>query len=589
MAPEPGRDCRGQRLESWKEIAAYLRRDVRTVQRWEHSEGLPVRRLQHSRSGSLYAYAEELDEWRSRRQAGPAIGTAPSPAIAPRLSPLPRLAAAAALGLIALVWWTWPAAHQGVPAAAPIRSLAVLPLVDFSAGLDQQYFADGMTEAVIARLSTLPALFVISRTSVMEYRGRVVSIPEIAKTLNVEGIIEGSVTRSGDRVRITAKLIRGATGVALWSETFDRELHDVLALQSDIAQAVARHVQATLSHEARARLSVRQPVAPDVFENYLKGRFLLHKDTRATSEEAIGLFEAVIAKDPDFAPAYAALAQTYNSLGTYFLGGRPPSETRAKALATARRAIELDPDLPDAYTQRAYVDQREWRWAEAEAGYRRALRLNPNDALAFNALADLLACVGRFDEAVAVARRARETDPLSRPGGLVLAMVLDFARRHDEAIDELRNLLAQDPDDPRALWYLGNALIGSSRFDEAVDVLERSVALAGNPGPMGSLAHAYARAGRRADAQRIVDELTRRAQQTYVPPAAFVVAYAGMGNADAAFLALERAFAERSNLVRSLKVLPVLDPLRGDSRFPPLLRRANLAEAASTSRSAAPE
>ena len=567
---------RGRRLDSWKEIAAYLGRDVRTVQRWEHSDELPVRRLQHAKLASVYAYTDELDEWRLGREPGEPIAetTPPKPWNVRRLWFVAGIAAAVALGAAVALW---PRRAVERPAGtAPIRTVAVLPIANFSGDPQQEYFADGMTDALIARLSTVPGLLVISRTSVMPFKQSQRRIPEIAKTLNVQGIVEGSVTRSEGRVRITVKLIRAATDTTLWADVFDRENHDVLGLQSDVAQAIARQVETSLSQDELARLAATRPVAPEAFENYLKGSFLLQKDSGPSSEEAIRLFEASIGLDPTFAPAYLGLARAYESLGTYFIGGRSPLETRPKSVAAAKEALRLDPDSSGGHTLVARADQREFRWAAAEAGYRRAIRLNPSDSGAHGQLADLLVCLGRFDEAIATARRSRDIDPLSLGGGLNFGMVLYFARRDDDAIRELRALRALYPDDPRLLWYLGNSLMAASHVGEAVELLERSVARERLPGPLGFLAIAYARAGRQQDAERVVAELTSRARKSYVPPAAFVAAYTAVGDIERAFAALERAYDERSNLVRSLKVLPILDPLRPDPRFADLLRRTGL-------------
>jgi TolB-like protein/Flp pilus assembly protein TadD len=578
MSHDSNHDPRGRRLESWKEVAAYLGRDVRTVQRWERQEKLPVHRLQHSKLGSLYAFAAELDAWRNARELGP------SRAVPRRTLGLPLgtrwtwiAATFVTAALLAGARWMWPGRPPDPPASAVrIRSIAVLPLANFSGDQQQEYFADGMTEALITRLSSIPGLRVISRTSVMRFKNTAGPTPEIAKALNVDGIVEGSVTRSGARIRVTATLIRGETDTNLWSGGFDREVHDVLALQSDVAQAIAQQVEASLSREQRTRLAASRTVAPEVYETYLKARFLVNKRTRATGKEAVRLFETALAMDPTFAPAYAGLAEAYHNLGTIMIGGLSPAETLPKALVAAQKASELDPDLSDGHAQLAYIAQREWRWAEAEVGFRRAIRLNPNDSAAHLELGDLLVCLGRFDEAVAMGRRGRDMDPLSFDRGADFGMILIFARRHDDAIRELHGILALEPENSRALWYLGIGLIQLSRLDEAIDVLERSLSRERHPGPLGTLAIAYARAGRRADARRVLDELTRRAQTTYVPPAAFVTTHIGLGDVDAAFRWLERAYAERSNMMRGLKVNPNLDPLRGDPRFADLLRRVGL-------------
>lgn len=576
-APDPTHHSASRRLDSWKEIAAYLGRDVRTVQRWERTDDLPVRRLRHAKLASVYAYTNELEAWRESREPA---GTPVDPVSAdPQKSRIPIWLAAlvpiVALFIVGL--WTW--SRSGVPQPADpstISTIAVLPIVNFSGDPEQEYFSDAMTDALITQLSTIPRLFVISRTSVMTFKNSRQPVRAIAKALNVDAVVEGSVTRSAGRVRVTAKLIRAATDTTLWAQTFDRDASDVLALQSDVAEAIARQVEASLSRDDLARLTATRTVAADVFEHYVKGMALVQNDSRSTVEEAVRHLEAAVAGDPTFAPAYVGLASAYNLLGTYSLGVRSPAETRPKAAAAATAALKLDPNLTGGYTELAYVEQREWRWSAAEAGYRRAIRLSPSDSRAHANLADLLSCQGRFDEAIALARRARDMDPLSVWRATTLGMVLYFARRYDEAAHELRAVTARHPEDATAHWYLGNVLMATSRFDEAIESLERSVAGQRNPGPLGFLASAYAKAGRFHDAERVVDELSRLAQRSYVPPAAFVVAYSGLGDRERAFAALEQAYEERSNLIRSLKVLPVLDPLRDDPRFTAMVRRVGL-------------
>lgn len=576
-APDPTHHSASRRLDSWKEIAAYLGRDVRTVQRWERTDDLPVRRLQHAKLASVYAYTNELEAWRESREPA---GTPVDPVSAdPQKSRIPIWLAALVpiVALFSVGLWTW--SRSGVPQPADpstISTIAVLPIVNFSGDPEQEYFSDAMTDALITQLSTIPRLFVISRTSVMTFKNSRQPVRAIAKALNVDAVVEGSVTRSAGRVRVTAKLIRAATDTTLWAQTFDRDASDVLALQSDVAEAIARQVEASLSRDDLARLTATRTVAADVFEHYVKGMALVQNDSRSTVEEAVRHLEAAVAGDPTFAPAYVGLASAYNLLGTYSLGVRSPAETRPKAAAAATAALKLDPNLTGGYTELAYVEQREWRWSAAEAGYRRAIRLSPGDSRAHANLADLLSCQGRFDEAIALARRARDMDPLSVWRATTLGMVLYFARRYDEAAHELRAATARHPEDATAHWYLGNVLMATSRFDEAIESLERSVAGQRNPGPLGFLASAYAKAGRFHDAERVVDELSRLAQRSYVPPAAFVVAYSGLGDRERAFAALEQAYEERSNLIRSLKVLPVLDPLRDDPRFTAMVRRVGL-------------
>jgi TolB-like protein/Flp pilus assembly protein TadD len=579
--PGTGADAQSRRLESWKEIAAYLGRDVTTVRRWEKREGLPVHRLHHNRLGSVYAYTSELDAWRDERApvAETDVPDARQVSEVARSGAQARKAAALAavvLALAAVLLWVVRGRTTIQPASASggIRSLAVLPLQNFSGNPEQDYLSDGMTEALIARLSSIHALRVISRTSAMQFKGTRKSVPEIGKELNVDAVIEGSVLRSGDKIRVTVQLIRADTDEHLWSGTYDRELQDVLALQSEVTQGIAGHIESAVTGARRGSPVAPRTVAPDVYEAFLKGRFALHKNNRAGLEEARLRFQAAVDADSTFAPAYAGLAATYSALGLVFYG-EPPSETRPKVIAAARKALELDPELAEARVLLANALQKDWHWAEAEIEYRRAIELSPNDAAAQAGLADWLLCQGRTDEALASARRAQELDPQAFDG-VQVGWILFQARRYDEAIRELHTALTIDPHDPMALWFLGFALIGAEHFDEAVATLEKAASLSErSPAVLGVLVRAYAHGGRRAEALRVLDELHRRRQKGYVPAGAFLQAYLGLGDTEEAFAWLERAADERSNIVQFLKVEPFFDLLRGDPRFAKFLRRAN--------------
>jgi TolB-like protein/DNA-binding winged helix-turn-helix (wHTH) protein len=315
--------------------------------------------------------------------------------------------------------------------ARPITSLAVLPLKNLSGDPTQEYFADGMTEAVIGRLSTIHGLRVISRTSAMQFRNTPLSAPEIAKKLGVDALVEGSVMRQGNRIRVHAQLIRASTDEHFWSEAYDRELGDVLTLQSEVAQSIARKVEVTVSGGERARLVAARPVSPDAYESYLKGLFA-KENSRAEVEERIAYFDEAIRKDPTFAPAYVGLAGAYGALGTIFVGD-PPTETRPKVISAAQKALELNPELADAHVILATIGMSQWRWAEAESEFRRDLDLNPNDAAGHLGLSDWMLCQGRTEEALAWARRGRELDPLGNSGHTI-AWTLFNAHRYDESI-----------------------------------------------------------------------------------------------------------------------------------------------------------
>lgn len=458
-----------------------------------------------------------------------------------------------------------------------IKSLAVLPLENLSGDPNQDYLADGMTEALIGRLAGIRDLRVISRTSVMQFKDTKQAMPEIAKTLGVDAIVEGSVIRDGDRIRVHAQLIRASTDEHFWSEAYDREVGDVLSLQSDVAQSIAQRVAVTITGEERARLTAARPIAPEVYESYLKGRSIVDKTySRSGLEESIGYFEEATRRDATFAPAYLGLADAYDKLGTIFIG-TPPSEVRPKVVNAARKALEMDPGLAEAHVLLADVYQEQWRWRDAEAEYKRALDLKPNDAAAHIGFAHWLLCQGRTQEALTWTARGRELDPIEVSGTSV-GDTLFFARRYDESIRELRSVLAVHPDAAAALWYLGYSLIANGQPEEAIPVLEKAVSITNrSPGVIGVLIRAYAHAGRRKDALRFLDELKRRRQNSYVPAGAFVNAYLGLGDNEQAFVWLERAYQEQSNILQFLKVHPHFDPLRDDPRFKDLLRRVGLA------------
>ena len=583
-----------KRLDSWKEIAAYLNRDVTTVQRWEKREGMPVHRHVHDKRGSVYALSEELDDWiRSRRprpeetenqpepdaepqgEVPPAAPISPT-AITPRRSRLWFALAAVLCVCLAAVAWLVLRHRARVAGEPAIRSLAVLPLRNLSGDPAQDYLADGITEALIGRLSNIHNLRVTSHTSVMRFKNPQVSVPEIARTLGVDAVVEGSVIKEGDRIRVTAQLIRGATDDHFWSETYDREMRDALTLESELAQSIAEKVEVTVTGEEHQRLSSARPVAPEVYESYLKGRFLLEQGNRAQLEQSIPYFENALNRDATFAPAYLGLAEAYTWLGTV-AAGVPPEATRPKVASFARKALELDPNLVEAHVMLANVLQEEWHWTEAEAEYRRALELNPNSAKAHSWFAMWLSCQGRTDEAVAEIYRARALDPVGISGGSV-SWILFQSHRFDDAIREASSALAVQPDNVATLTGLGFALIANNQPADAIPVLEKAVSLSsGSPAATGILIRAYAHAGRRGDALQLLAKLKQRRKAGYIPAAAFVNAYLGLGDNEQAFYWLEQAYKEQSNILQFLKTHPYFDPIRGDPRFADLVRRVGLA------------
>lgn len=480
--------------------------------------------------------------------------------------------------LIVLIATVWLLIRKAVKSGteAPIRSVAVLPLQNLSGDTSQEYLADGMTESIISRLSAIRELRVISRTSVMRFKETKLSVPEIARQLNVDAIVEGSVIRDGNHIRVHAQLIRAATDAHFWSEEYDRELKDVLSLQSEVAQSIAQKVQVTITAPEHERLATVTTVPTEVYENYLKGRYAGGRSSNeADIEKSIKFFQLAIDKDPSFAPAYLGLSEAYTELGSIFIGKRP-EEMRPKAMDALRKALDLDPQSVEAHLDMANLVMVQWHWAEAESEFRRALELNPNSAAAHLGMSHWLMTQGRTDEAIAWVRRARELDPLE-VGTWDLYWPLFISHRYPEAIRELRSALAIDPNDTSALWGVGYALTANGQPEEAIPLMEKGLSLSDrSPGIMGVLIRAYAHAGRRADALSLLAELKRRQTSGYIPTAAFVNGYLGVGETNEAFAALEKACEEHSQIVLWLKVHPHFDPIRNDPRFRVLLHRVGL-------------
>jgi len=460
-----------------------------------------------------------------------------------------------------------------------IRSVAVLPLENQSGDPGQDYFADGLTEALTGDLAKIRTLRVVSRTSAMHYKKTTKLAPEIARELKVDALVEGSVVRSGDRVRIRVQLVRGSTDEHLWSESYEREVRDVPRVQSEVALAVAREIRAKLSPEEQVRLSGRRPVNRDAFDAYLRGRYSWNERTPAAIQAAIGYFRAAIQSDPAYAPAYAGLADCYNQLGTLIIGERPPSETRPIAAAAARKALEIDTGLAEAHAALAYTDLYNWNWDRAEQGFRKAIELNPSYASAHLWYAHYLAARRRFNEALQEVYTARDLDPLSPIIATQVGWIYFLMGRNEEAIAEYRKVLESYPDYMWAHWQLGVNYSLESRHDQAVAALEKACSLSGrNPAVLGCLAWVYGWAGERTKALDLLAELTELARRRYVSPVAFESAYIGLGDLDRQFDYIEKSYQERSNSLAYFAVMPGRERARADARGHEMLRRLGLSQ-----------
>jgi serine/threonine-protein kinase len=496
----------------------------------------------------------------------------------PRPARWPLVAAAAGLalaGLIAVVHFRLTA--PGAPAPS-IRSLAVLPLENLTRAADQDYFADGLTEALIAELGKLGELSVISRTSVMRYRDTTKPLPQIARELNVDAVVEGSVLRAGDRVRITAQLIHGQTDRHLWAESYERDLRDVLALQGEVARAIAAEVRLKMAPSASGPL---RPVNREAYESYLKGRYSWNQRTAGSLRTAIGHFEQALAADPRFALGHAGLASSYVLLGGLGVSALPPGEAAAKAKSAARRALELDEGLAEAQAALAYtLALYDWDWSGAEAGFRRAIELNPSYATAHFWYAATLGALGRTEESLQESRRAQELDPLSPIITAGRSWTYHLARRDDEAIAEARKALELAPDFAIGRYRLGIALGYKNAYADAIRELKEGVAASGgSPDFIAELARIHAEAGQRQEAERLLQELLVPGEGRYVAPYTIATVHAALGQRERALEWLERAYAERpAPHLSFLKVERDVESLRTDPRFADLLRRVGLAD-----------
>jgi serine/threonine protein kinase/tetratricopeptide (TPR) repeat protein len=454
-----------------------------------------------------------------------------------------------------------------------VESLAVLPLENLSGDPDQEYFADGMTEELIASLAQIGALRVISRTSVMRYKGARKPLPEIARELNVDVVVEGSVRRVGDRVRITAQLLEAATDRHLWAKSYVRDLRDVLALQGEVAQEIAQEIQVKLAPPEQARLAAARAVHPEAYEAFLRGRFYANRRTEGDLKRAVEHFNRAIELDPLYAMAHVGLADAFNLMG--YLELLPPREAFPRAKAAASRALELDESLGEAHVSLAYgLHYFYWDWAAAEREFLRGLTLNDGYAQGHLWYSNRLACHGEFERAIAQIRRSLELDPLSLINSLALGWAYFLMRRFGEAVEQIRPTRDLDRSFVVSHWWLGWAYTLTGRLDDAVRSLEEGASISGRyPPVIAALGFARARQGRADEARAMLAELGEQARHRYVSSYDLALVHASLGEVDAAFQRLEQAFEERSHLMTFLRVDARLDSLRSDPRYQDLMRR----------------
>lgn len=587
---------RGPRLESWKEIAAHLGRDVRTVQRWERGEGLPVHRHQHDRLGSVYAFQDQIDAWRNARSIGPeapsanstvereatsVVGdTIPRDAVPPA-GPLPeprvrqgtKLVVAVVIAVVALgaTWLTMRRMATPAETARPaIASIVVLPFDNLSSDPDQEFFAAGLTEEITGRLAQLTRLRVVSRTSAMSLRERKLSVPALAQELDVDAVIEGSVRREAGRVRISVQLIHAPTDRHLWARDFEGEADAAWPLQIEVASAVADELRVPATAEERARLTAAPRVTSAAHEEYLLGRYLRSKLVDADRVRAMEHFTRAIELQPDYAAPYGALANAWWMRGVF--GPLSFREVAGPAREAALAGLARDDGNVEARAALAYVQGIvDWDWSRAEATIQRALALEPNNVDARYVHSVLLMALGRLDAAVAEIELAARLDPLSPQVHSTFGRVLYRARRFDEARRRLERAVELEPRSTTTSGRLVAVLEQLGHHDDALALVD-GIDARSEGTPMlvaGWRARILARSGQTTAARQLLTTMPADSlQRTEI--------LAALGDRDAAFASLFRALDGRESWLPFIKSDPIFDGLRADSRWTAVLRRMNL-------------
>jgi TolB-like protein/DNA-binding winged helix-turn-helix (wHTH) protein/Tfp pilus assembly protein PilF len=568
---------------------------------FDHSLNTAVRKLREALGDSAEAprYVETLAK-RGYRFGGPvrerelpAPSALPADAEVPSPTPATHTAArglssasrvvliAGALGGAALAAY-WVAAHPG-PRTRPGQrlTLAVLPFDNLSGEADQEYLSDGLTEEMTTQLARLDPdrLRVTARSSTWKFKRADRDIPRIRQELGADYVLEGSLRRAGERVRVTAQLVQAADQTHIWAETYDREMRDVLVLESEVARAVARAIAMTLAPEAEARLARARPVRPESYQDYLRGRYFFNKKTEPALKQAIAYFQQAIAADPGYAPAYTGLADCYWSLGaSSTVGGLPPRQAMPEAKAAALKALEIDGTLAEAHASLAQVHLLyDWDLAASEKEFKRALDLDPDYTAAHHWYSHCLLVLGRTKESLAESKRALELEPLNLVVNGHLGWHYLYARQYDQAIEQFRRTLELDPTFPQSQRYAAWAFLQKGRYEEAIAALRATLSgLGRQPEVEAELGYAMAVAGRRAEARAVLEGLRHPSSDRYVSPYAFALVHTGLGDRDQALAWLDKAYDERSDYMPYLGLEPMLDSLRSDPRFGALVRRVGL-------------
>jgi TolB-like protein/DNA-binding winged helix-turn-helix (wHTH) protein/Flp pilus assembly protein TadD len=558
------RDALGDSAESPRFVETVARRGYRFLAEVKVSDARPVRNPELATHADPAIKVQERPDILGKRAALTHL----PPSIAWKIS-------AFALLLLIASFATWKVHSWNRPSPA-IRSLAVLPFESLSSDASQDYFADGMTDELISDLGQISALRVISRTSVMVYKRARKPLPQIARELNVEAVVEGTVLRSGDHVRITAQLIDASADKHLWSRSYEGELRDTLALQSEVARAIADQIQINLNPQEQAALKSVRAVNPEAYESYLKGRYFWNKRTAEGLKVALSYFNQAIEDDPKYAQAYSGLSDSYSLLGDWQYAVMTPKEAMPRAKAAAMKALELDSALGEAHNSLAFcLDAFDWDLDAAGKEFQRAIKLNPGYATAHHWYAWHLSLLGKYDEAIVEMKKAENLDPLSLIINADLAELLNIAHSYDESILQSRKTIEMDPNFALAHNQLGQAYLQKHMPEEAVPELQKAVELSGgSPTCIANLARAYVASGRRSEAVELLGGLKKRSSPAYSDASEIATIYASLGDMNQAMNWLEKAYNERFN--PGVLIRPGFDPLRSDPRFEDLLRRVGL-------------
>ena len=560
------RDALGDSAESSRFVETVARRGYRFLAEVKAADEAPVHRPE-------FAPAQLASPQPRATETGDRAPFVDNAATSERrLAPLAWKVFAFVLLAVIAAFAAWKIHSRNRPTSA-IHSLAVLPLESLSNDASQDYFADGMTDELISDLGQISALRVISRTSVMGYKHARKPLPQIARELNVDAIVEGTVLRSGDQVRITAQLIDAAADKHLWSQSYEGELKDTLALQNQVARAIADQIRINLNPQEQAALKTAKVVNPEAYESYLKGRYFWNKRTPDSLKVALAYFNQAIDEDPTYAQAYSGLADTYALLGDWQYGVMTPKEALPKAKAAATKALELDGTLSEAHNSLAFCfDAFDWDLESAGKEFQRAIELNPGYATAHHWYSWHLSLLGRYDEAIEEMRKAKSLDPLSLIINADLAELLSIAHFYDESIIQSRKTIEMDPNFALAHNQLAQAYLQDHMNAEAIAELQKAVELSAScPTCIANLARAYAASGRTSESEKLLSDLKKHSNGGYSDAAEVSMVYAALGDKDQAMHWLEIGYEQRFN--PGVLLRPGFDPLRSDPRFQDLVHR----------------